>query len=105
MNNIINHIETLSQDNAFMAQINACETAEAICDTFAQHGIDLDPAQQDTAIDAAGNTTCELNADELGNVNGGFISGAAFLAYSVVYSLVICQSSYVLGRANSKKKK
>ena len=104
MNNIINHIETLSQDAAFMAEIRSCETAEAICDTFARQGIDLDPAQLDAVIDAADNTTCELNADELDNVNGGFISGAAFLAYSVVYSLVICQSSYVLGRANSKKK-
>lgn len=98
-------IEALSKNEAFAAKVKACETAEAICTLYAEEGIEITPEELDAAIEAMNVNDKEFSAEDLDNVAGGiFISGGAFLAYSVVYSCVILQSSYVLGKANRKRR-
>lgn len=98
-------IEELSKNEAFAAKAKACESAEEICALYAQEGIEFTPAELDAAIEAMNAEEKEFSEADLDNVAGGiFISGAAFLTYSVVYSLVILQSSYVVAKSNKKKK-
>ena len=48
-------------------------------------------------------TNTELSVEELDDVNGGiFISGGAFLAWSIAYAGVTLASAYTLGRMNRK---
>ena len=101
-----NKIDALSKDEIFMSKVNVCETAEEICTLYAEEGIEITPEELDAAIKAiASKDGEEFSEDDLDSVAGGFISATAFLTYSIVYSLVICQAAYVLGKAGNKKKK
>ena len=98
-------IEALNKDEAFAAKIKACDTAEAICALYAEHGIEITPSELDAAIDAMGAEDKEFTEDDLDGVAGGiFISGGAFLAWSIAYSCVTLQSAYTLGRMNRKRR-
>ncbi len=98
-------IEALGQDEAFIAKLKVCETAEEICALYAQEGIEITPEELDKAIEANLAESDEFSEDDLDNVAGGIVTGGLFLAYSVVYFCVTCQSAYVLGKNSKKKKK
>ena len=73
---------------------------------FALEGIKVTAEEIDAAYDAIDiDIETEFSEDELDNVSGGiFISGGAFLVYSIIYSAVTLQSAYTLGKANRKRK-
>ena len=99
-------IEALNRDEAFVAKLKACETAEAICALYATEGFEITPEQLDAALDAIGADGNEFSATELDNVAGGiFISGAAFLGYCIAYSVVTVAASYTVAKNTKKKKK
>lgn len=99
-------IEALNNDEAFAEKVKACETAEAICALYAEKGIEITPEELDAAIDAMNaDESKEFSEDDLDGVAGGiFISGGAFLAWSIAYSCVTLQSAYTLGRMNRKRR-
>jgi hypothetical protein len=99
-------IETLCRDESFAEKFKKCETAQEISDLFASEGVIVSADEIDTAYDAINaEGEVEFSEDELDNVAGGiFISGGAFLAYSVIYSAITLQSAYTLGKANRKRK-
>lgn len=97
-------IEALNNNEEFVVKVKACETAQAICDLYAVEGIEITPEELDAAIDAMNADDKEFSEDDLDNVAGGiFISGGAFLAWSIAYSCVTLQSAYTLGKMNRKK--
>lgn len=98
-------IEALNNNEEFVAKVKACETAQAICDLYAAEGIEITPDELDAAIDAMNADDKEFSEDDLDSVAGGiFISGGAFLAWSIAYSCVTLQSAYTLGKMNRKRK-
>ena len=97
-------IEALNKNDEFVAKVKACETAQAICDLYAAEGIEITPDELDAAIDAMNADEKEFFEEDLYNVAGGiFISGGAFLAWSIAYSCVTLQSAYTLGKMNRKR--
>lgn len=99
-------IETLCKDEVFAENLKKCETAQEISDLFALEGNEVTAEEIDAAYDAIeADKEKEFSEDELDKVSGGiFISGGAFLAYSIIYSAVTLQSAYTLGKANRKRK-
>ena len=101
----INFLEQMGinlNDNYIKAKVRDTE----ISDLFALEGIEVTAEEIDAAYDAIeADKEKEFSEDELDKVSGGiFISGGAFLAYSIIYSAVTLQSAYTLGKANRKRK-
>ncbi len=99
-------VEKLCADDVFAEKLKKCETAEEISKLFETEGIEVSPEEIEAAYDAINSEKDkEFSEDELDNVAGGiFVSGGAFLAYSIVYSAVTLASAYTLGKANRKRK-
>ena len=96
-------IEALNKDEVFTSKLSVCETAHEICDLYATEGIVIDADELDAAVETF-YASDEMSEDILDKVAGGvFISGAAFLTYSIVYSCVTITAAYKLGKMSGKK--
>lgn len=86
-------IEALAKDEAFAAKVKACETVEALAALYNAEGIAVEAADLAKAMEAMenGNQDDELNEDSLDNVSGG--CGGAFLAWAIIYSVVVITGS------------
>lgn len=93
-------IDALAKDDEFIARVKTCETAEAVAALYGEEGIEVDAEELKAALEAMKNSKQgdELTEDSLENVTGGFISGAAFLAWSIMYSVTVIGAAWTLGR-------
>jgi len=98
-------LEALHKDKTFTDKLRVCETAQAICDLYAQEDIEITVRALDAAIESIDAESAEFSETELDDVAGGlFISGPAFLAWSIAYSCVTIQSAYTMAKMTRKRR-
>ena len=97
-------IDSLMSDASFAQRVSECETYDDLANIFSAEGLTVSPEELEAAMDkvTASGASDELNEDDLESVAGGFISGSAFLAWSICYAVVVI--GHAVSYAKSKKK-
>ena len=87
-------MQELQNDPEFISKFVECETAEAVCELFAQKGIEVTPEELNKAYETLNAPEGELNEDALDDVAGG-------VAY-VSTLRILQQVLIILGPTNNK---
>jgi predicted ribosomally synthesized peptide with nif11-like leader len=101
-------IEELLANAEFADKLAQCETCDEIAALFGTEGIEVSSEELENAMAQvpALNENGEISEDDLEHVSGGcFISGSAFLAWSIAYAVVTIGAAVYLAKQNKNKKK
>lgn len=100
-------VNDLMANEVFAQKVSACETCEELAEMFNGEGLAVTAEEMETALEqiSVANADGEISEGDLEDVSGGcIISGTAFLAWCIGYSIYAIGSAVVLRKYCKGKK-